>query len=75
MNHVCLPFNCPALCSLCTVDGQRYSEGDSKDKFSLQSVSMPFTYALRSHPDLYNKYGAWYILRLSLHTAASDYGQ
>ena len=33
--------------SLCTVDGQRYSLGDSDDKFSLQSTSMPFTYALR----------------------------
>ena len=32
------------------MDGQRYSLGDSDDKFSLQSVSMPFTYALRLPP-------------------------
>ena len=37
----------PFIFSLCTVDGQRYSLGDSDDKFSLQSTSMPFTYALR----------------------------
>ena len=32
--------------SFCSVDGQRFSMGDSKAKFSLQSVSKPVTYAI-----------------------------
>jgi len=32
--------------SLCTVDGQRFSLGDFSEKFTLQSTSKPFTYAL-----------------------------
>ena len=32
--------------SVCTVDGQRYSLGDVKVPFTLQSVSKPFTYAI-----------------------------
>jgi glutaminase len=32
--------------SVCTIDGQRFSLGDSGDKFALQSASKPITYAL-----------------------------
>ena len=32
--------------SVCTVDGQRYTLGDVKIPFTLQSVSKPFTYAI-----------------------------
>ena len=32
--------------SLCTIDGQRYHIGDVHDKFSIQSTSKPFTYAI-----------------------------
>ncbi|KAL3913211.1 MAG: hypothetical protein SGARI_000768 [Bacillariaceae sp.] len=32
--------------SFCSVDGQRFSLGDAKAKFSLQSVSKPVTYAI-----------------------------
>jgi glutaminase len=32
--------------SFCSVDGQRFSLGDSEAKFSLQSVSKPVTYAI-----------------------------
>ena len=32
--------------SVCTVDGQRFSLGDSRDLFSIQSTSKPFTYGL-----------------------------
>ena len=32
--------------SVCTVDGQRYTLGDVKVPFTLQSVSKPFTYAI-----------------------------
>jgi len=32
--------------SLCTIDGQRFSLGDYTEKFTLQSTSKPFTYAL-----------------------------
>jgi len=32
--------------SLCTIDGQRFSIGDTEEKFSMQSVSKPFTYGL-----------------------------
>lgn len=30
--------------SICSVDGQRYDVGDYKEKFSIQSMSKPFTY-------------------------------
>ncbi|GLH08046.1 Glutaminase kidney isoform, mitochondrial [Gryllus bimaculatus] len=32
--------------SVCTVDGQRYSKGDSTEPFTLQSCSKPLTYGL-----------------------------
>jgi len=32
--------------SLCTIDGQRFHIGDVNDKFSIQSTSKPFTYAI-----------------------------
>jgi glutaminase len=32
--------------SVCTVDGQRFSVGDSDETFSIQSVSKPITYAI-----------------------------
>ena len=32
--------------SLCTIDGQRFSVGDTEERFSMQSVSKPFTYGL-----------------------------
>ena len=32
--------------SLCTIDGQRFHIGDVHDKFSIQSTSKPFTYAI-----------------------------
>ena len=32
--------------SICTVDGQRYSKGDVKVPFTMQSCSKPFTYAV-----------------------------
>ena len=32
--------------SICSIDGQRYSIGDSRDMFSIQSTSKPFTYGL-----------------------------
>ncbi len=32
--------------SICTVDGQRFSIGDTRDKFTIQSTSKPITYAL-----------------------------
>lgn len=32
--------------SICTIDGQRFSLGDSKNPFCLQSVSKPFNYAI-----------------------------
>lgn len=31
--------------SICTVDGQRFSLGNFKEYFTIQSVSKPFTYA------------------------------
>jgi len=34
--------------SLCTIDGQRFSVGDTKENFSMQSASNPFTYGLCS---------------------------
>lgn len=33
-------------CSICTVDGQRYSLGDVKKPFTMQSCSKPFTYGI-----------------------------
>jgi len=33
-------------CSVCTADGQRVSFGDVGKKFTLQSCSKPFTYAI-----------------------------
>ena len=32
--------------SLCTIDGQRFSVGDTDERFSMQLVSKPFTYGL-----------------------------
>ena len=32
--------------SVCTIDGQRFSLGNVKVPFTLQSVSKPFTYAI-----------------------------
>jgi glutaminase len=32
--------------SVCSIDGQRYSEGDSEDSFCVQSCSKPITYCL-----------------------------
>ena len=34
--------------SICTIDGQRFSLGDSKDHFCFQSVSKAFNYAIVS---------------------------
>ncbi|WAR17834.1 GLSK-like protein, partial [Mya arenaria] len=45
--------------SLCTVDGQRYSNGDFQVPFSLQSVSKPLTYAMaldELSPSVVHKY-------------------
>ncbi|WAR17835.1 GLSK-like protein [Mya arenaria] len=45
--------------SLCTVDGQRYSNGDVQVPFSLQSVSKPLTYAMaldELSPSVVHKY-------------------
>ena len=41
--------------SICTVDGQCFSLGDATDKFALQSVSKPITYAmaLEEHGEAY----------------------
>ena len=33
-------------CSICTVDGQRFSLGDTDVEFTLQSCSKPFSYAI-----------------------------
>ena len=33
-------------CSVCTVDGQRFSLGEVNTSFTLQSCSKPFTYAI-----------------------------
>lgn len=35
--------------SICTIDGQRYSVGDTNVPFSLQSTSKPLTYAIAVH--------------------------
>ena len=32
--------------SVCTVDGQRFSQGDVNDPFTIQSMSKPFSYAI-----------------------------
>ena len=45
--------------SVCTIDGQRFSMGDVKVPFTLQSVSKPFTYAICLNelgPDVVHNY-------------------
>ncbi|KAF2344767.1 Glutaminase [Trinorchestia longiramus] len=45
--------------SICTVDGQRYSVGDVKQPFTIQSCSKPLTYAIAcadNGPDMMHQY-------------------
>ncbi|XP_052764981.1 glutaminase liver isoform, mitochondrial-like [Mya arenaria] len=62
--------------SLCTVDGQRYSNGDFQVPFSLQSVSKPLTYAMaldELSPSVVHKYVGQEPSGVSFNSISLDY--